>query len=518
MAADLVPISLRAPGFYGLNLQDSPIGMPAEYALVAKNCVIDKLGRVGARKGWAKLSAYSASIGTDPVTLIHEFIKADGTQVVLFIANGHLWSLNMSTGAVTDLYTGAWSSAGTLAGDEGWQAVTFNGAVYFFKLGQNPFIYNGTTTTLVSAAAGYAGTVQTANCVLSAYGRLWTANTTTDKVTFKWSDTLIGPAWTGGASGSASIESVLTGGTRAITALAAFNGFLIVFCDKAILIYQGADEDPSTNLNLVEVIDGVGCIARDSVQIVGDDILFLSETGVRSLGRVIDQKSAPFFDVSRNVRDQLMADVVSNADNNDIISGYSAVEGFYLLTLRNADKTYCFDLKNRLENSVCRVTTWDLVPYCYCYLNTLEFLMGFDGYVGEYSGYNDDAAVYNFEYVTSHLGGDEEQTLLFKILKHLRAVFIDGGGYSVLFSWGFDYQGLSRSEAKSLPASSPISEYNIAEFNIGEYGDPDNVITTMKKQLTGYGQTFQLGILVEMNGQALSLQQLDIFTKIGRLA
>ena len=58
-----------------------------------------------------------------------------------------------------------------------------------------------------------------------------------------------------------------------------------------------------------DVIDGVGCISRDTVQDLGSDILFLSDTGVRSLGRVIQEKSAPMRDISRNVRDQLLNEV-----------------------------------------------------------------------------------------------------------------------------------------------------------------------------------------------------------------
>jgi hypothetical protein len=51
MAQQLQNITVAAPGFAGLNTQDSPIGLGPSFAAVADNCVIDKLGRVGARKG-----------------------------------------------------------------------------------------------------------------------------------------------------------------------------------------------------------------------------------------------------------------------------------------------------------------------------------------------------------------------------------------------------------------------------------------------------------------------------------
>lgn len=516
MASNLEPVSIAAPGFYGLNLQDSPVGLPPEYALEASNCVIDRYGRVGARKGWAKFSATEAGIGTADVTLIHEFINTDGSVKILFIANGHIWSMDPTTGAVTDVYTGTWSS-----GDDNWKAVTFNGYAWFFKRGEDPLRYapgSPGTVAKINSLGGYLGTVQQANEVLSSYGRLWTADTSTDKLTIKFSDLLIGEAWSGGSSGSLNIEKVLTNGTRPIVALAAFNGYLVVFCDTTIVVYQGADVDPATNLELVDVIDGVGCISRDSIQDVGSDILFLSDTGVRSLGRVIDQKSAPLEDISRNVRDKLIEDVGINADNESIKSAYSDLEGFYLLTLPTTGTTYCFDLKNRLENNICRTTTWTLTPNCFMLDKQKRLFMGFAGYVGSYSGYYDnDANGYVMVYQTSHLAGSEEHTPSYKILKNCRLITVDGSGYTINLLWGFDYQGLSRSSNRTLGIAAGISEWNIAEWGIGEYGT-SSTVNILNQPLSGFGQVFQFSIQCLINGQALSIQQLDIYSKIGRLA
>ena len=56
---------------------------------------------------------------------------------------------------------------------------------------------------------------------------------------------------------------------------------------------------------LADTVEGVGCIARDSVQHTGTDILFLSDSGVRSFGRTIQEKSMPMRDISKNVRTDL---------------------------------------------------------------------------------------------------------------------------------------------------------------------------------------------------------------------
>ena len=46
----LQPYAITAPGFYGLNTQDSSLDLASGFALSAVNCVIDQYGRVGSRK------------------------------------------------------------------------------------------------------------------------------------------------------------------------------------------------------------------------------------------------------------------------------------------------------------------------------------------------------------------------------------------------------------------------------------------------------------------------------------
>jgi len=56
MSQALQTASVQAPGFYGLNTQDSPLDLSSGFALEATNCIIDQYGRIGARKGWSRMS------------------------------------------------------------------------------------------------------------------------------------------------------------------------------------------------------------------------------------------------------------------------------------------------------------------------------------------------------------------------------------------------------------------------------------------------------------------------------
>ncbi len=51
MAQELKSINLVAPGFKGINTEDSPLSQDPSFAETADNAVIDKRGRIAARKG-----------------------------------------------------------------------------------------------------------------------------------------------------------------------------------------------------------------------------------------------------------------------------------------------------------------------------------------------------------------------------------------------------------------------------------------------------------------------------------
>ncbi len=62
MAQQLQNITINAPAFFGLNTQDSPINLDSSFASIADNCVIDKSGRIAARKGWDEVSTNGSNV------------------------------------------------------------------------------------------------------------------------------------------------------------------------------------------------------------------------------------------------------------------------------------------------------------------------------------------------------------------------------------------------------------------------------------------------------------------------
>jgi hypothetical protein len=100
MTQRLQTFSVQAPGFFGLNTQDSPLTLEAGYASIATNCVIDQYGRIGARKGFSRVNSSSGNLGANDVKVIHELVQLDGTITVLFAGNNKLFKLDGSNAVV----------------------------------------------------------------------------------------------------------------------------------------------------------------------------------------------------------------------------------------------------------------------------------------------------------------------------------------------------------------------------------------------------------------------------------
>lgn len=510
MASNVVTATLQAPGFMGLNLQESAVNLNAGYALEAFNCIVDQKGRIGSRRGWSKVN--TTSLGSYDFGCIAEFIDHTDTSYTFGCANNKIYKLTGAT--LTEITYGGVGTAPTITANN-WQTATVGNRLYFFQEGHDPLVYDPAISTtqynVVDETADYVATVPAANCVTSAYGRLWAGNTATDKDTLCFSDLLNGNIWNTGTAGTLDLSTVWVGGSDSIQGIAAFNGFLFIFGKRQVLIYKGA-EDPAT-MSLQDIVRGVGCIARDSIASTGSDIIFLSNIGVMSLQRLIQEKSAPLRDISMNVRDDLVGNMQNeNADN--IKAVYYPRDAFYLLTFPTTGYTYCFDTRTTLQNGAARTTIWNQIsPKAYCARSDNSLLIGKTGYIGTYSGYTDNGSSYRMTYKTNHFELDNPTKI--KILKKLGWVIIGGTNQPISILYGFDYTENLRGSSVVLPAEA-ASEYNIAEYGIGEYSD-GVVLDDVYVNAGGSGETIQVGMEAEINGVFVSLQRIDIYAKLGKI-
>lgn len=613
MAEQFAASSIAAPGFLGINSQDSPTQLDSGFASQAYNCVIDRYGRIGARKGWSKVNATNADLGTGNVQFMFEmtdaasnkFISAGnnklftGTSTLtrMMVRNqpnnadlaytitadnwqgaaipygegsdakthaylvqaahemliyhelstpgtGATFNTTVTTGAITAITVNAAGSGYnvgdilTISGGDGNATVTVatlsgtgvatvtittggtgysngTGVASTVTTSANPHSHSGSfgfqrIGDVGSLPPGYTTAEFKPNCALAAYGRIWVADIVGDRQTIYFSRLLDGSDFDGGDSGSLGLNSVFPNNDK-IVALAAHNGYLVVFGQNNIAIYGNPID--VTQLFLAEFIPNVGCVARDSVVSTGSDLIFLSDAGVRSLGRVIQEKSLPFRDISKNVRDELMQKVNSESNKANIKAVYSEKNAFYLLALPTVKETYCFDMRNFLPDGSARVTIWNKIePRSFVIDSNKDLFIGKPGYIGKYNTYLDDTATYRLVYFTNYF--DLSAPTTEKILKKINWIVIGGSLQEIVTKWGFDYTDSFRSDTLIL-AQADVSEYNIAQYNIDEYA-PGIVIAKITKQLGGAGVVIQLGLETEINQNPFSIQKINVFAKVGK--
>ena len=514
MAKELTSINLVAPAFKGINTEDSPLAQDPSFAEVADNAVIDQRGRIAARKGLSVITTNKTVLGSGKIRAIKEFKNNAGTTKIFSVGNNKIIS---GTTTLVDETPGSY----TINADN-WKMVNFNDNIYFFQRGFAPLAYNTVATgtsggtgsavkvlSTVNSASGLGDSTKFGNEILTAYGRLWVADFASDKSTIYWSDLLSGHKWNGGSSGSIDIAKVWPDGYDEIVALSAHNNHLIIFGRHSIVVYSGAD-DPA-NMALSDTISGVGCVDRDTVQATGVDVLFLSQTGLKSFGRTIQEKSMPISSLSGTISKDIIATLI--AETESFRSVYHPEENFYLLTFVGRDVTFCFDVRVKLENGSYRATRWPGTGFTsYVRQDDGTLLIGSVNGIGKYSGFQDNSSSYRFQYTSPELSFGDPAKL--KFLKKIRPTIFGGENSNIFFRWSYDFNSTSSSAIITL-TSDATSEYNVAEFNVGQFTS-GQFLSRNNVNTSGSGGTLSINMESDINGKEMSLQEINVLALMGK--
>ena len=517
----LQAVSIVAPGFAGLNTQESSVTLSSNFALTADNCIIDKFGRLGARKGWTQQTTDGVSeLGNLNIEAIGEHVNADNTTDIISAGNNKLF-----IGGVGSTLTDVTPAAYTISANN-WKVASLNDHAFVVQKAHPPLIFtreSGSPVMHVETAHTAHGGPYTPSYgssyphdVVAAYGRFWVHDGSMVYWSTDIADTAF-PAFSGGTSGFLNIAAVLPNNVDTITALAVHNGFLVIFCQRNIVIYQGA-ENPLGDFSISDIIAGVGCVARDSVQSTGGDLIFLSDTGVRSLGRLLQEKSLPMRDLTKNVRDDLLVTMSTelgiNTNYDKVRSVYSEANAFYLLSFPSTATVYCLDMRAALEDGASRVTTWSTTTTAFLRTRDRTVLLGKKNGIGKYEGYLDNTTQYRMKYFSNYI--DMDNSSMTKILKKISITVIGGSGQDFVIKTGYDYLGAAFSYPFTINQGIG-SEYGIAEYNIAEY-TAGVLIDRVNAQVQGSGKVIQIGFEANVEGSEISVQKLDMFVKTGRIS
>lgn len=522
MTVPILPVTFQAPGFKGLNSQLSSTALDSGWATELENTVFDQTGKITSRKGWEALTT-SGSPGAHNIEQIHCY-ETESATTVICASNAKIYS---GTTTLTD-------RTGTITAPTGnnWCFQNFNATKIVAWQLNHPPIVSTSGGNFADIVVSDGGTIPDGNVCLAAFGRIFA--TKDDGYTVQYSALLDETKWAvASGAGSFSTLNYWPKGKDYVTAMAVYEDKLVVFGQRNILVYDSPEAPGSLVLN--DIIEGVGCIARDSVQSVGTDILFLSETGIRSLRKSLITTKSPMQDISINIRDELV--VYATAGNaSKIRSCYNPVEGFYLLLIPSSTSPtiWCFDVKNLQQQYTdlpqaeqIRVSKWTGLGSCtaIAYGRDLTMYLGVrdgssDGIISEYSGYIDGTENYTMKYKSPwmDLGNEQEGGSWYKIPKQATVTTVGGGAYQPTFAWAFDFERSEYTKTASVISSVTPAEYGVAEYGIGEYNASSRELANSKMQLSHYGHFMRIGVSVPITGKEISIQKIDLYMKRGRIS
>jgi len=535
----LESVSLLAPGFMGLNTQDSQVGLSSGYATVADNVVISKGGRLSSRYGHKLINQESSVLGEDNyIDSIWRHDIIDGRTYYLANGNNKMFVgkeelvLRGSFRNIVDITPEGVSITGNR-----WQMQTLpegsgsNAKIYTLATQKsNPALVfdvdelgEGRWRKLTDVGTAPLGvTYFDPDSCLSAYGRMWTANITENPFTIFYSDLLEPTNFSTENAGILDISSVV-GNNDTIVGLAQHNNFLVIFCENNIVVYDGV-EDPDT-MKLSDVITGVGCISRDSIKATGTDLIFMSASGVRSLTRTVQEKSMPMRELTLNIKDEVQIGLQYETAPENIRAGYCEDGAFYVVTLPLNRKIIYIDLRMPLENGSARCTTWSLTNgnLFNCYFDDrlgYDFIMGVKGGVAKYEGSTDRGDSYDIAYrsAASDLGGSGQ--VIEKIVKSATLTVEAAKQQDFVMSYGYDYNRNPRKVVVDRDLGSGVfTKYSAATslYGVSKYSAIGIGIHQIKIPLGGAGgSSFYFGVNATITEEQMSIQKIDIFLKLGK--
>lgn len=515
---------LDTVGINGLDTQTHPTALDPEWFTKADNIVYTEGGKVTFRKGVKQMTTNQDEQQTPAETVepIGALVEHKLSGKVFASANGYLYEIDLTN--KDDAFLNRFDTG---SGAPNWEFIEYDDEIYCFQRGSTPVEYDNTTGWALVASKPAGVTTFDPNCGLGHYGRVWAGGLSEDKNVLYYTQLETPQGWSTGDSGYIDLKFVWGGDE--IVALHAFGGKLVVFGRQNIAIYN--DPWDVANMYLDEVIEGVGCVSRDSIQAIGNDLFFVSDTGVRSLQRtaLVNNDKLPLQEISLAVKDEMISHI-SNSTN--IKSVFVIDEGLYVVSFVDLNVTYVLDITYKTPRGTPRITKWhfegDRHPKAMAYSEGYGLLFGQQsGNVCSYEGYHDvdyeGSNVYTYHPFTGSFSTvwiDLGQGYLSSILKKMSFVVSGGQGTDIGMRTYKDFELTPATSAtfKMNPAVSG-TEYkwggSTSLFGAAKYA-PIYGLKEVGLQLAGDAKYLRFEMDGVTNGYKASLQSITLFYKQGK--
>lgn len=519
----LAPFPFQTPGVYGLNLQGRNTILGPEWATRALDLVIDDQGRLANRLGYKAQASDKTALGGLTIQSVHVGLTSAGVRTNYCAT---------TDGKIHELVSGVWTTrySTPLPSTGDWQFANFNSKV--LALHEDGYL-------LVQSAPGAAfvaitptsGNLPSGRALLAAFGRVWVL--AADKLYY--SNLLDETDWdeagaVAGGNAYFELRYMWPNGYDVSVGMAEFNGRLVVFGEENILFITNTWDVDLTSTGAVsgatleDTLQNVGCIERNTITSVGADIMFLSRIGVQSLGRVIQERSAPITDLVPQVRDHIQLEY--DASGGVVVqAAYTANYGLYVLAF--ARVTIVIDTRVKLPNGTYRVTEWQ----------PMGAVHG-DGYGGLYVSHGDEFEKYQGYYDSvafgdatgDYIAGDYESgwqdweavapgsSSINKFLKRVKMYIAGGANGTLTLKWYVDYSEQATTASVVIPDAPNAANYNEATYNTTYVYGSSLDITELSKPGRKGGRVIKVGCKIDSTTSDFAINQMSLYATTGKQA
>ncbi len=259
---------------------------PKKYSLKMQNCHISETGGLAKMPGYVRVNTNFVDLD---IKTGFEYNKNDGSSITLAAGNGRVMKLNTDVPmTLVDLSTG-YNAAAKM-----WFA-QFNNICVFGNGVDTPKKYDGTT---VSSVGGLPS--GTKFCKPHVHkGRLWWTDSANRMMAYHSALRAIEDYTTADNAGYIDFSFVLPVGDE-LQEILTYVDLLVFIFRNHVVLYSGNDPTSGGDFNIVQIISGVGGVSPDSTLPIGSDLLFIHDSGIKSLKQAVATGNMTVGDVSKD--------------------------------------------------------------------------------------------------------------------------------------------------------------------------------------------------------------------------
>jgi hypothetical protein len=305
------------------------LGMPTKFSYILQNC------HVSDRRGIAKVPGYKRvnnNVLTYTLPSGYEFVKKDGTKILLAAGGGSIYKLDANKNLVS-IQTG-WDANAKVS------FATMNDLCLMCNGVDAPIKYDGTT---VSALGG--GVPVTAFKFHVHKGRVWAIERANKLLASHSALNIPGDWTTANDAGYIDFQFLLQKGDELLD-VATFVNFIVYFFRNHIAVYSGTTPSGTgSNFSLVQLIEGTGVVGTGTVGAIGNDLAYLDDTGVKSLQQVATTGNLNTGNISVAIDPFIQAEIRDNTTGLYGAAHYPDLSWF-VLQIKNRLRIFNYKMKS----------------------------------------------------------------------------------------------------------------------------------------------------------------------------